>query len=230
MNIYIINKSTVLSDTEIQSWIPAFNKFVHHVRNYWPRPANLIWCDKDKEPTVAWKVIFADTSDEAGALGYHDYTPDGRPISYVFAKDDIQYGYSPTVTATHEIGEMIADPWISESFQVSNTKFYAKEIGDPVESDEFGYDILIEGFAPVKCSDFVLPNWFIPGSTGHYDFVGHCTKPLQLLSGGYMSVFTSGTGWSPIYADRVPDSRIRNKAKSGFGRLERYGRDRGELI
>lgn len=227
MNIYVINKSTVLSDLQIQGWIPAFNKFVQHVRYYWPRPSNLIWCDKTHEPSKAWKLIFADTSDEAGALGYHDFTPDGRPISYVFAADDIKYGYSPTVTATHEIAEMIADPWISELFQVTNTELYAKEIGDPVEADELAYNITIEGFGPVLCSDFVLPNWFIPGSTGHFDYARHCDKPLEILAGGYMSVFTSGSGWSQIgHSDK---EYSKNKAKHGFGRLERYGRDRSEL-
>lgn len=235
MNIYVVNKSTVLSDATIQSWIPAFNKYANQVRLSWPRQAgSVIWVPKEKEPAEAWKVIFADTSDQAGALGYHDFTPGGRPVSYVFAADDIKYGYSPSVTATHEISEMIADPWISELFQVSDNYCYAKEIADPVEADQFSYNIVIPGFPPVLCSDFVFPNWFIPGSTGKFDHQGYVTKPLQLLKGGYMSVLVSGKGWTQIYGETHDGTPVavaadEEKSKNGFGRLERYGRDRGNL-
>ena len=148
LNIYVLNKSTALTDTQIQHWLPAFNVFLGHVQEWWPRPAALVWCPRNKEPKDAWKLVFADKSDEAGALGYHDFTPDGRPISYVFAADDIEGGYNPAVTATHEIAEMIADPWISESFQVSNTEFFAKEICDPCEAEEFGYSIRVKLYRP----------------------------------------------------------------------------------
>jgi hypothetical protein len=229
LNIYVLNKSTAVTDQQVQQWLPAFNVFVGHVRQWWPRPASLVWCPKDHEPALAWKLVFADKSDEAGALGYHDFTADGRPISYVFAKDDLSYGYNPTVTATHEIAEMIADPWISESFQVSNTQFFAKEICDPCEADEFGYEITVPGFPAVMCSDFVLPKWFIPGSTGQLDKTGKIDRPLKLLSGGYMSVFTSGKGWTQINARKTGElvaAGADPKGKQSYGRLTKYGRDR----
>lgn len=232
MNIYVINKSSVLTDQEIQSWIPAFNKFVSHVREYWPRPATVIWCDRSKEPSLAWKLIFADTSDTAGALGYHDYTPDGRPVSYVFAADDKRFGYSPTVTATHELAEMVADPWISEAFQVSNTQFYAKEICDPCETDAQGFNIAIPGFPVVACSDFVLPHWFIPGSSGKYDYMGRISRPLMLLAGGYMSVYSGGS-WTQIYAQTHGMGRKVTKdveKDNKYGRLVKYGRNRGSAV
>lgn len=231
MNIHILNKSTAVTDAQIQAWLPAFNVFVGHVREWWPRPATLVWTPRDQEPTLGWKLVFADTSDQAGALGYHDFTPDGRPISYVFAKDDLKYGYKPTVTATHEIAEMIADPWISEAFQVSNTQFFAKEICDPCEADEFGYSITADGHPAVQVSDFVLPKWFIPGSTGKFDRNGKIDQPLQLLPGGYMSVFVSGKGWTQIQAKETGELVAAGsdpKGKQGFGRLSKYGRDRSE--
>lgn len=220
-----------MSDTEIQSWIPAFNKYISHVRRWWPRSATLVWTEKTAEPVLAWKLIFADTSDIAGALGYHDFTADGRPISYVFAADDIKYGYNPTVTATHEIAEMIADPWISQLFQITNTQFFAQEICDPCEADELSY--LIDG---IECSDFVTPRWFIPGSEGYVlDFAKHIDKPLKLLPGGYMSVFTSGQGWTQIYANKITGRIAKQahlaeeKTKYGYGRLLKYGRLRPNI-
>ena len=229
MNIYVLNKSTALTDAQILKWLPAFNAFVGHVQAWWPRPATLVWCPVDKAPKDAWKLVFADHSDEADALGYHDFTPDGRPISYVFAADDLKYGYNPTVTATHEIAEMIADPWISETFQISNKQFFAKEVCDPCEADEFAYSITVDPFEPVLCSDFVLPKWFIPGSTGQFDQNKKVKKPLQLLPGGYMSVFVSGKGWTQIEARKtgeLAEAGHDPKGKKKYGRLTKYGRSR----
>ena len=78
MNIFVVNKSSVLEDAQVQNWLPAFNVYVDHVCEWWPRSVALVWCPRDKEPELAWKLVFADTSDEAGDLGYHDFTPDGR--------------------------------------------------------------------------------------------------------------------------------------------------------
>jgi len=39
-----------------------------------------------------WWVVVLDNSDQAGALGYHDLTSAGLPISKVFAGTDKQYG------------------------------------------------------------------------------------------------------------------------------------------
>jgi hypothetical protein len=228
MNIYVINKSTVLKDAQIQRWLPAFDVFADHVREWWPRSVSLVWCPRDKEPELAWKLVFADKSDKAGDLGYHDFTPDGRPISYVFAAD-AESRASLTITATHEIAEMIADPWISENFQVTDTRFFAKEICDPCEADEFGYSIKAGRLPAMKVSDFVLPKWFIPGSTGQFDRNEKIDEPLKILPGGYMSVFTPGRGWRQMGAKkgrRVAALGNDPKNKGQFGRLTKYGRTR----
>jgi hypothetical protein len=193
---------------------------------------SLVWCPRDKEPQLAWKLVFADRSDEAGDLGYHDFTPDGRPISYVFAADVKADRSSVSVTATHEIAEMIADPWISENFQISDTRFFAKEICDPCEADEFAYSIKVQPLPSVKVSDFVLPKWFIPGSTGQFDRNKKIDAPLKILPGGYMSVFTPGRGWRQMGAKkggRVADLAADPKQKGQFGRLTKYGRTRPDL-
>jgi hypothetical protein len=229
MNIFVVNKSTVLKDAQIQNWLPAFNVYVDHVCEWWPRAVSLVWCPRDKEPALAWKLVFADKSTEAGDLGYHDFTADGRPISYVFAADVKADGSSISVTATHEIAEMIADPWISENFQVSDTRFFAKEICDPCEADEVAYSIKVQPFAAVKVSDFVLPKWFIPGSAGQFDRNKKIDRPLKILPGGYMSVFTPGKGWTQIGAKksgRVTVLGADPKNKGAFGRLTKYGRSR----
>jgi hypothetical protein len=234
MNIYVVNKSTIIKDAQVQRWLPAFNVFVDHVRQWWPRGVELVWCPRDDEPDEAWKLVFADDSDQADALGYHDFTPDGRPVSYVFARDVKADRANPTVTATHEIAEMIADPWISENFQVSDTRFFAKEICDPCEAEEYAYSIKVGRNPAVKVSDFVLPKWFIPGSTGQFDKNGMIDAPLKILPGGYMSVFTPGGGWRQMSARKGRRKLVVHgndpKRKKQFGRLAKYGRERSVAL
>jgi hypothetical protein len=223
MNIYVINKSSVIDDAEVESWIPAFKQYVRLVNHWWPRATDVKYVTEEHEPTTAWKLIIADTSDDAGALGYHDFTPDGRPISYVFAKDDEKYGYSPTVTATHELAEMIADPWISQVFQISDTQFFAQEIADPCEADEFAFSIL-----GIQVSDFVTPRWFIPDSTKNYvfDYCRLIIKPMTILAGGYMSMYESGRGWTQIGANEKGEIKyapLKNKGK--YSRANKYHRN-----
>ena len=56
MNIYVVNKSTVLKDAQIQNWLPAFSVYVDHVCEWWPRAVSLVWCPRDKELAVPRRV------------------------------------------------------------------------------------------------------------------------------------------------------------------------------
>lgn len=143
-----------------------------------------------------WNLIITDTSDEAGALGYHDLTPDGLPVGKVFAKTDLQYGAKWSVTASHELTEMLLDPWINlTAFDPRRGLFVAFEAADAVEADELGYTI--DG---VLVSDFVLPAFFDPTALGRknalFSWRSHVSAPFQLAAGGYESVFVPGRGWS----------------------------------
>jgi hypothetical protein len=217
VKIYVANESTVVSDAELRSALPAFQQQCWQVKGWWGKFA-LLELGLPPKGEEAWQIVLLDDSDQAGALGYHDYTPGGRPISKVFTKTDQQYGYSWTVTLSHELCEMLVDPWINQLAQVSDTDLYALEVGDPVEADDLGYKI--DG---ILVSDFVLPYWFVPGAKGQFDFRGHCDRPLQVLPGGYMSVFVSGEGWTQIDAN---GGRVPLNAKGDHSRPVKYGRPR----
>src|ERR1700761_2910444 len=85
-----------------------------------------------KPPGGAWVVAVLNNSDQAGALGYHDLTPDGLPLGKVFAGTDRQNGEHVSVTLSHELLEMLGDPWINLAAQSDDGKFYAWEACDPV--------------------------------------------------------------------------------------------------
>lgn len=225
MRIYVVNESTVLTDAEVLNAMPAFTRQTYHVREWWGTTIETLIFGK---PPVkdAWQIIIADDADQAGYLGYHDFTPGGRPIAYVYAKTTKDAGLSWTITTSHEMLEMMLDPWITEMMQVNDTQAYALELCDPCESDKFGYQIYAHNLPPVLVSDFVLPNWFIPGSPGQYDYKGHITKPLQILEGGYAYVWEDST-WSALDRHEFYTVEEFNQRHPGKTRLSRYARDRG---
>ena len=54
-----------------------------------------------------------DDSDQASALGYHDMTSEGLPLGKVFGTTNLKFGTNWTVTASHELLEMLGDPSIN---------------------------------------------------------------------------------------------------------------------
>lgn len=204
IQVAVINASTVLKDPAVQAVIPALQTQVHRdFAPVWGIDADLTFVPQNAQPLAgAWWLVVLDSSDQAGALGYHDLTNEGLPLGKVFAGSDIQLGYKWTVTASHELLEMLADPDIDLTAFIQPTAttgtLYAYEACDACEADNFGYDI-----NGITVSDFVYPAWFEsfrqPGST-QFDHGNHIQQPLQLLAGGYIGAFdvSSGTGWHQI--------------------------------
>lgn len=210
IKISIINAGTAVSDDEVKKAIPALQTQIHsHFAPAWGIDADLSFVPRGKKPAAkSWCLVILDNSDQAGALGYHDLTKDGLPLGKVFVKSDIQYGLQWTVTASHELLEMLADPDINLTAFVqkdnSSGRLYAYEVCDACEADALGYKI--DG---VLVSDFVYPAWFESfrkkGST-QFDHRKLIKEPFQLLKGGYIGIFDvgSGGGWTQITAQGVP--------------------------
>ncbi len=213
----VINGSTVLPDSQVERAVGALQTQVR--RDYapvWGTDADLIFVPTGQNPEPgSWWLTVLDNSDQAGALGYHDVTSEGLPLGKVFAKTDMIYGLQWTVTASHELLEMLGDPdinltaFVQPDPDAATGLLYAYEVCDACENDQFGYDI--DGSL---VSDFVYPAWFEsfrqPGSTP-FDYQKKISKPFELLPGGYIGVFdvTAGNGWQQIIAPEKPGTRGR---------------------
>jgi len=77
-------------------------------RAVWGTPAKLI--ESTGFVKKAWAMVFLDDADEAGALAYHDLTPEGLPLAKVFVRTTLEAGESVSVSASHELVEMLVDP------------------------------------------------------------------------------------------------------------------------
>lgn len=205
--ISVLNPSTAMKDEEVEALVPIMQKQLVGFRDEWNVDAELEFVPKGKTPPAgSWWLSVLDSSDQAGALGYHDVTNEGLPLGKVFAGTDLANGYKVSVTFSHELLEILVDPEINRCVFLQRADgsglIVAYESCDAVEADDLGYDI--DG---VVVSDFVTPRWFMPGFPGPYDFLEKCTKPMQLLAGGYISVFdvSKGGGWQQVTADQALD-------------------------
>ena len=214
VQISIVNASTVLADSEIEPVVEALqNQVTKDFRPPWGIDAKLSFVPTGEQPSAdTWWLTILDDADQAGSLGYHDLTPAGLPMGKVFAGTDLKYGYTWSVTASHELLEMLADPNINLTVLVQSSdtagRLYAYEICDACEADENGYKV-----GNVLVSDFVFPSWFegfrSEGST-QFDQTEKIKSPFQLLGGGYIGVFdvNSGSGWHQVTAEKRPTNTL----------------------
>jgi hypothetical protein len=195
--IALTNASTCLTDSQVEAAIPALQHQVSlDFKAYWDLDCQLSFLPKGEAlPQGWWQISVTDDPDQAGALGYHEMTSRGTPLGKVFARLDLQSGASWTVTLSHELLEMLADPWINWCAQGSDGRVYALEVCDAVEADALAYEI--DG---VLVSDFITPSWFEPAQADRVDFKRRISQPLQLASGGYISVLNPADGWTQIAA------------------------------
>jgi hypothetical protein len=209
--VAVKNLSTVVKNSELTQALPAFQKQVSMDfcgAAGWGIDAKLeIVGAKDRLPSGAWLLGVFDEAEQAGALGYHDLTRHGQPFGKVFAKTTLDDNGKWTVTFTHELLEMLADPNINLcAFDDTARRLYAYEVCDAVEADALGY--VIDG---VTVTDFVLPGWFEPqhvSRTESFAFKSKVKGPFHLLPGGYIGYFDlDGGGWQQLNAREAIDAR-----------------------
>lgn len=207
--ISVINKATVPLGVDFAKLVAALQSYVATcVVPVWGTPAVLSIAKDFVAGT--WALLLLDDPDVANAYGYHDMTPDGFPLSKVFVKTCLQYGELVSVTASHEVTEMLVDPAINLCAQAPNGVIYAYESVDPCEALSFA----VNG---IPMSDFVFPSWFegfrAPKST-QFDYMKRVTAPFQLLPGGYAIVFKRGR-WTQLYGSK--------EKRSAFAKEDRRG-------
>lgn len=221
--IAVINQSTAIADADVQHMLPAFDhQWNKDLLPVWGvDPATFTFVPKGKSPAAgSWWIVFLDNSDQADALAYHDLTNEGLPISKVFVKTLTADNASISVGASHEVCEMAVDPWLNGAYQDASGTFWAGEVCDPVEDDQYGYKI-----GNVLVTDFVTPNWFAPAhAQPSIDLKGHAKSAFEVLSGGYAQKFDFKHDWVQVTGAKALQSA---RAKPADGsRRERRARPR----
>ena len=195
---------------DLDDLIAAMQVYVdQHVAPVWGTPAKLVKSTGFQKGK--WAMVFLDNADQPGALAYHDLTPDGLPLSKVFVKTTIQNGDLVSVSASHELVEMLVDPAINMMTTGPDPKIiYAYESADPVEALSFN----VNG---IPMSDFVYPSYFEvfhKPNSAKFDHLGKVTRPFQILAGGYQITFKNGK-WSQVLGSASKKKKFAQEDRRG---------------
>jgi hypothetical protein len=152
-------------------------------------------------PPGTWRIDLVHSTGQAGSLGFHA-DANHQP----FAKVAVDIGQW-TVTASHELLEMLGDPWGNRlhgaralpGWQGTSPRVrYLLELCDPCEA--FTYQV-----GGVELSDFLLPAFYRSSThaTPGYSHTGALTEPLQIADGGYISFIDPADGhvWQRFVRD-----------------------------
>lgn len=223
--IYVVNHAgRWFSDAQIEKAIPAWEQAANQdFAPVWHSPQVKIelvcgTCATKEAPRGSISAVFVKNGPIQGALAYHTVT-DGQPQIVVYAGVADFYGYSNSVSFTHELFELLADPSVSITNQgypypqvclqggdcqpQQAGTIWANEVCDPVEA--FAYSI--DG-TPI--SDFVTPNWFNDEVHGGVDFMDKIAVPFFVARGGYAQ-YWDGSEWN-----QVVDFRHAGRDAAGF--------------
>jgi hypothetical protein len=175
-----------------------------------------------RAPRFTWAVHIQHGLD-VDAGGYH-LDEHNQP----YARVDVDRG-SWTVTASHELLEMLADPWGNRLHEAralagwdppsgSTRARYLVEVCDPCERVTY----TVGG---VEVSDFILPAFYRSSSQGlaaRYSYTGAITEPLEVLDGGYISFVDPATGhlWQRFVNGQVWDIDRTEEAQQGLSLRE----------
>ena len=123
----------------------------------------------------------------------------------MFVKTTLDNGDLVSVSASHELVEMLVDPAINLMTTGPDPKvIYAYESADPVEALSFK----VNG---IPMTDFVFPAYFEAfrkAGSVQFDQMKKVKKPFQILAGGYQIIFKNGK-WTQVYGSAGQGEALR---------------------
>lgn len=251
MIISVVNRSTTLSDAELQRAVRAINRQLEEdFEPHWQFSARLrvdsagraAHSPDGKVPTPRLPgrrgdavIYLQDEPTLDAAEGYHDRNNEDVAFGFVFLSVCKDAGDPWTVALSHEAIELVGDPMSNLMVQGPHPRhrqhlvFHSFELCDAVQGETYE----IEG---VKVSNFLLPGWFarthVPGARN--DFLGrpqpgHTLEPFTIAPGGYLSFYDGnlpeGRRWTSYMpeGDAASEQRFAAKMASKLARTARRG-------
>ena len=130
-----------------------------------------------------------------------------------------------SVTACHELFEMVIDPIANLWALADDGTEYAYEMCDPVEEDTF----VVDG---IEMSNFVHPSWFEPFKHPpgtKFDHLGRLSKPFSMTKGGYVITMKSGKV-KEVFGSKAKERRFKQEDRTGHRSEYRKPEKQAQLI
>lgn len=175
--IAVINQSSKIGSLDLKKVVEAVQIQISQDFNpIWAKNATLVITEKFTNQD--YYVLIKDNISVKGLEGYHSLDENNVPFA------EMKYSKDWSFTFSHEVLEMIHNPYIKEIEQTDLYQNIMEEVADATATE--GYKI-----NGVKVSNFVTPDFYnIKHIDGlKYDFMGLLKRPLELYEGGYMSWF-----------------------------------------
>lgn len=159
-------------------------------------------------------VIVDDLPDAPGAVAYHDWTGEVRIYCARNMCATLHDGSSSVSCAlSHELVETVGDEGCNLWADDGIGHEYAHELCDAVESSSY---TIVAGGLLVAVSDFLLPNFFLPGAARPYSFmqsIGSANGPMApflTALGGYQ-LTRNGAGAPTQVTGIIPTDKLTRK-------------------
>jgi hypothetical protein len=249
MLISVVNRSTHLSDADLQVAVRAINRQLEEdFYPHWQFGARLRVDSAGRVPTQRERKVdlpllpgrrgdavlyIEDKATMSLTEGYHDGNNDDVPFGFVFLDACGEGADGWTVALSHEAIELVGDPLnnllVQGPHPVDHRRlvFHQFELCDAVAGECYE----IEG---VKVQNFVLPGWFSRKTVdgGRNDFLGRVDPgaslaPFAIAAGGYLMFWDEqmpeGKKWTPHYdsGDGMAGRKVAAKIAAKTSRLGR---------
>lgn len=170
----------------------------------------------DLAPNSCHTVTVVDTIDDPTLGGYHSGI---QAAGWAFGR-----ARPLSTIISHEAIELATDPYLNFwNYSATRDKWYAREIGDPVERDSYTITVNLFGAERfVEVSNFVYPAWFEMFNMGVFDAFDHmglCKEPFQVR--GYAVTKDERNTISNVYGASAPRAAIVAKASDPHSRTAR---------
>jgi hypothetical protein len=230
MYLAVLDESTLFSTPDTKAAVGACAKQIKfHVAPLWDMvPAPIVFHQNKKNiPEGADLLAIMDDSDQAGALGYHNQTPDGKPYARAFVRPITNHGGemltgngSVSSVISHEVCEWFVDRFLNLWADGPDGE-YAVEICDPVENDTYEID-------GVSVSNFVTKRFYDPQAPAgnQFDYLNKLTKPFSTTEGGFLQLRKAGV-IQRVFGQYYPDWKRNMRQFAAARSKRRMGRENG---
>ncbi len=148
-------------------------------------------------------LIVYDQADEPGAMGYHSLAGEAQSFGKAFwnvikgaGGTLLEGANSLSCTLSHEVLEMVGNPYVNFWSDVDDETQEAVELGDRVQADSYEID-------GVSVSNFLGPRAFRDGP-GPYDWMRLLESPFEIRPGGYVIRRKGQTAYN-VYGANFPE-------------------------
>lgn len=188
LHIAVLNHSNKISDEDVAFHVEAVRlQMLEHIAPAWDqKPPGLMYYGHADYLRTDQAAILAYVNDDGNAdsAGYH--TEIG---GLVYGLVDVHQSRIPSVTLSHEAGEMYANARLNRMVPGPKNRRYYVELMDPVQRQTYKITVTLFGETrQVDVADFVYPSWFglqNPDGSTKRSHTDQELDPFEVAPGGY---------------------------------------------